>query len=143
MNRNNLQISAVLLVLGISLVSACAVYAQTATGEVNGIVTDAQSAVVPEALVKLSNQATRIETTRSTNASGQFLFVNVQPGAYVLRVEKQGFKSAEIPAFDVGVNQAKTLNVRLDVGAVAETVEVRAESLLVESTTTELGSVIG
>ncbi len=133
---------ALLLAVSLLLVSAGALYAQTATGEVNGVVTDPQGAVVPEASVKLINQATRIETTRSANAAGQFLFVNVQPGVYVLRVEKQGFKSSETPAFDVGVNQARTLNVQLDVGAVAETVEVRAEAALVESTSTELGSVI-
>jgi hypothetical protein len=116
--------------------------AQTATGQVNGTVTDAQGGTVPDATVRLSNQATGIETTRPTNSSGAFVFVNVQPGAYVIRVSKPGFKEAEISAVSVGVNQAATVNVTLDVGAVAETVAVTAESPLIQPTTTELGTVI-
>ena len=116
--------------------------AQTATGEVTGAVTDALGAIVPEASVKLINQATGIETSRSTSESGGYLFVNVQPGVYHLRVAKAGFKETEISSFTVGVNQAVRLNVKLDVGAVAERMEVMAEASLVQATTTELGTVI-
>src|SRR5262245_5906967 len=78
---------------------------QTATGEVNGTITDPAGAAVPAATVKLINQATKIEEQARPNQSGYYIFVNVRPGAYVLRVEAQGFKAAQIPAFDVGVSQ--------------------------------------
>jgi len=112
--------------------------AQTATGEVTGTLTDPLGAIVPEASVKLINQATGIETSRSTSESGGYLFVNVQPGVYHLRVAKAGFKETEISSFTVGVNQAVRLNVKLDVGAVVERMEVMAEASLVQATTTEL-----
>ncbi len=132
----------VLFALASLVLLASSAIAQTATGEVNGIASDAQGGGVPEAVVRLINQATGIETTRSTNAAGAFIFVNVQPGMYQLRVAKTGFKEAQVTGFDVGVNQAVTLNVKLDVGAVIETVSVTAEAPLVQSTTTELGTVI-
>ena len=116
--------------------------AQTATGEVNGTVTDTSGASVPGAIVKLTNQATSIETTRSTNDSGAFVFVNVQPGPYVVRASHPGFKETEIRAVEVGVNQAAKLNIKLDVGGVSETVEVAATAALIQTTTTELGTII-
>lgn len=124
------------------LVCVPAVYSQTATGEVNGTVTDAQGAVVPNASVKLINQGTKIETTVSTNGTGDFTFINVQPGSYVLRVEKQGFKKVDVAAFDVAVNQTIRQQIKLDIGATTETLEVTAQSTLIQPTTTELGTVI-
>src|SRR5712692_5611023 len=118
------------------------VHAQTAVGEVNGTITDKSGGFIGGATVKLTNQATKIETTRSTGGSGEFIFVNVQPSRYALRVQKPGFKEVEVPDFEVGVNQAVTQNIKLDVGSVSEIVEVKAESTQVEATTTELGTVI-
>src|SRR5438876_12372046 len=66
------------------------ILAQTSTGGANGTVTDPSGAVVSGAAVKLVNQATNIENKTETTSSGYFVFVNVQPGTYVLSVEKQG-----------------------------------------------------
>ena len=99
------RIAAVLVaVLALSL--APVVRAQRATGEVNGTVTDTSGGAVPSAMVKLTNQATGIETVRSTNESGVYLFVNVQPGAYLVHVSKSGFRDDELKGVVVGVNQA-------------------------------------
>ncbi len=117
-------------------------FAQTATGEVNGTVADQAGAGVPAAVVKLVNQATQIETQVVTNESGFFTLVNVRPGTYVLRVEAQGFKTAQVPNFDVGVNQTVTRNVPLAVGDVNQTVEVSSEGELVQQSSSELGTVI-
>src|SRR5262245_59246868 len=118
------------------------IFGQTSTGEVNGTVTDPAGAAVPGAVVKLINQATKIETLARPNQSGYYIFVNVRPGPYVLRVEAQGFKAAQIPVFDVGVSQTITLNVTLTVGEVSQTVEVTANTELLQSSSSELGTVI-
>ena len=68
--------------------------------------------------------------------------VNVKPGFYVLRVEATGFKTAQIAAFEVGVNEILTQNVGLTLGSISQTVEVTAEAALVQSTTAELGTLI-
>jgi hypothetical protein len=118
-----------------------AVDAQTATGQVSGVISDSSGAPVPEASIRLANEATGIETVRSTNESGSFVFVNVSPGPYRVRVGKAGFKEAD-STVTVGVSQSVTVNVRLEVGAVSESVDVTAEGSIVQTTTTELGTVI-
>ncbi|HEU4386485.1 MAG TPA: carboxypeptidase regulatory-like domain-containing protein, partial [Blastocatellia bacterium] len=115
---------------------------QTATGEVNGTVTDPQGAVVSGATVKLVNQATGIELQSSSKQNGDFTFVNVRPGNYVLTVEAQGFKKVQIPQFTVGVNQTITQEVKLSVGDVTQTVEISAGAESLQRTSAELGTVI-
>src|SRR5207248_3339701 len=115
--------------------------AQTRGGEANGTVIDSSGAVVPGASVTLTNQATNIQNTATSNNNGYFVFVNVQPGPYKLKVEKSGFKAVE-SSFQVAVNQAVTQNMKLDVGSASTTVEVTAAAPVIDSTTTELGTVI-
>src|SRR4051812_42985500 len=109
---------------------ATALYGQSATGGVNGTVTDPARAAVPGATVVLRNTATNIENTASTNNSGLFTFVNVQPGQYTLNVKGAGFKAAQVPTFTVGVNQTVTQDMTLSIGAVNETVTVQSQSEL-------------
>src|SRR6516165_10847933 len=90
--------------------------AQRATGEVNGTVTDSSGGTVPAAAVKLTNQDTGIESTRATNDTGAYLFVNVPPGTYRVRVSKEGFRDAEVTRVVVGVNQVATADVSLELG---------------------------
>jgi len=130
------------LLLATLMALASTLYAQTSTGEVNGTITDPAGAAVPVATVKLINQATKIEMQTRPNQSGYYIFVNVRPGSYVLRVEAQGFKAAQVPAFDVGVSQTMTQNVALTVGEVSQTVEVTANTEMLQSSSSELGTVI-
>src|SRR5215510_16543042 len=87
--------------------------AQTSTGEVNGTVTDPNGGGVPNAQVKLVSQKTKIETSATTNDSGYFVFVNVKPSTYLIRVEVTGFKKAITVPFDIGVNETTTQNIAL------------------------------
>lgn len=64
------------------------------------------------------------------------------PDSYVLTAEKQGSKTAQVNAFDIQVNQTLTQNIRLGVGAISESVTVSAEAPLLQSSTSELGTVI-
>ena len=128
-------------VVVLMLSSAVVVFSQ-ANGKVSGTVTDANGAGVSGAAIKLQNQATKIETEATTNESGYFNFVNLNPAMYTLRVEVQGFKGAQTPAFDVGVNEAVTQNVSLTVGQVSETVEISTSAELIQQTSSDLGTVI-
>ena len=116
-------------------------FAQSATGEVTGTVTDKSGGAVAGATVKLNNAATGVGDQAQTNASGSYTFINVQPGPYVLTVENAGFKTAQAK-FEISVNQTLTENLTLDVGSVNETVTVSAEAPLVQQSSTTLGTVI-
>src|SRR5690349_15801246 len=132
-----------LISLPVTLLAMCAVlFGQTSTGEVNGVVADPSGAAVPAASVRLINLATKIETQATPNQDGYFIFVNVRPGLYALRIAAPGFKITEIPSFDVGVSQTVKQNITLTVGDVSQTVEVNANAELLQSGSTELGTVI-
>jgi len=130
------------ILLVVLLVTAGVAHAQTATGEVNGTVTDKSGGFVAGASVMLANQATKIEDRVTTNSDGYFVFINVKPGTYVLGVEAKGFKITQVSPFDVGVNQTVTQTVKLEVGAINEKVVVSAEAVMLEGSTSELGTVI-
>src|SRR5215470_5787991 len=115
---------------------------QTSTGEVNGTVSDPNGGAVPNALVQLISQKTKIETSATTNQSGYFVFVNVKPGNYIIRVEVAGFKKAITVPFDLLVNETATQNIALALGEVSETVEVSAGAELVHGSNSELVTVI-
>src|SRR5579864_6901143 len=117
--------------------------AQSASGGVNGTITDRSDAGISGATVRLTNVGTKITNQTKTNSSGNFVFINVMPGAYVLDVEKSGFKAAHVSQFDIDVNQTLTQLVQLDVGAVNESVTVSAEAPLLQASTSEIGTVIG
>src|SRR5438046_4497861 len=110
---------------------------QTASGEVNGTVTDKSGGFVGSAAVKLTNQATGIDDRATTNSDGYFVFINVKPGMYVLGVEARGFKTTRISSFEVGVNKTVTQAVSLDVGADNEQVVVSAETAMLDASTSE------
>ena len=117
-------------------------FAQTSTGEVNGTVTDASGAAVPGANITLTNNATQVTFQAVTNASGQYFLIHVLPGSYSLKVDKPGFSTVQVEQLTIGVNQTVKQDVALKVGAVSQTVQVSAEAATVESSTTELGTVI-
>src|SRR5262245_37110938 len=132
----------VMAALVFTVLAAVVLQAQTATGEVNGTVSDPNGAAVPGAIVKLVNQATKAETETITSQSGYFTFVNVKPASYVLMIETKGFKKSLTNPFSLGVSETVTQNVSLAIGEMSEVVEVSAASELVQSSSSELGSVI-
>src|SRR2546421_7242872 len=87
-----------------------AVSAQTATGEVNGTITDPNGAAVPGAVVKLIDQATKVEADATSNQSGYFTFVNLKPATYTLMMEAKGFKKSLTSSFVLGVSETLTKN---------------------------------
>src|SRR5499426_3624712 len=137
--RSKIIATGIVLVL---FVCASFAPAQTATGGVNGNVTDPSGAVVPGATIKLTNEATQVETLSKTNETGNYVFVGVQPGTYTLKAEMAGFRSVEAKGLKVDVSQTVSQNFTFEVGGVTETVEVDFAAPLVNSTTSELGTVI-
>src|SRR3954462_7919447 len=123
------------------LFCGCRLFAQSATGEVTGTVSDKSGGAIAGAMVKLNNSATGVGDQAQTNSSGSYTFINVQPGPYVLSVESPGFKTAQAK-FDISVNQTVTENMTLDLGSVNETVTVSSEAPLVQQSSTTLGTVI-
>lgn len=131
------------LILGVALVcSPSLLRAQVATASVNGTVKDTSGALVPGASVVLRNVATNVQQSTVTNDAGNYVLVNIVPGRYTLKVTKQGFAAATHPEFDLAVNQTTTLDFTMKVGSSTETVVVEALDSGIQTSSSELGTVI-
>ena len=97
-------------------------YAQT--GTLAGTVTDPTGAGVPGAKVTAKNQGTASVRTALTDSSGTYLIPNVAVGNYDITMEKEGFKALNFQGVQLTVAQSLTLNGKLEIGAVAQTVDV-------------------
>jgi hypothetical protein len=132
------SIVAILIVAFIGSVS----YGQTFRGSLTGIVTDAQGAVVANASVQLKNPATDAVVDSKSNSAGEFNFPELQPGTYSLTVSLSGFQTKKIDNIDVAVSKVVNQKVELSIGSESTVVDVVANGVQVDSTTSSLVSVI-
>src|SRR6266852_4995289 len=130
------------LVVLFCLLSSTLVLAQSTGGRILGRVTDPSGAVLANVTVRIINQATGVARETKTNSSGDYALLEVVPGNYTAEFEQKGFKKNVQKDVTVEVNQVVTLNSSLQIGATAETVEVTSEAPLVDTTSTQLGTVV-
>src|SRR5262245_10392070 len=116
--------------------------AQFETASVVGTVRDSSGGVVAGATVTLTNTATAVSVTRTTNADGGYEFVTVRPGIYVVTAERPGFAMALVDNVEVQVAARLRVDLQLAVGQLTEKVVVTASSPLVETETSQRGQVI-
>lgn len=129
------------LVVAVGVLAAIA-YAQTGTGEITGSVTDSSGAVVAGATVALTNPATGVRRSTTSNSEGLFNFPALRPGTYTLRVEMQGFQAQVRGDIVLQVGQIPRIDFALAVGNVTETVEVTGGAPVLETESTSVGTVI-
>jgi hypothetical protein len=122
-------------VISRGLVAAAIVFSLTAStfaqsaGTITGSVRDSSGAVLPGATVTAVNVAQTATHTAQSNPQGSFVLAQIPPGTYIISVELSGFKKVE--KHDVVLSTASTVNVGefvMEVGAVSETVTVRADA---------------
>ncbi len=116
--------------------------AQSTYGSIAGAVTDSSGAAIADAQVTLTNLGTSEKRTQTTGSDGLYSFVNLFPGRYKVEAEKTGFKHFTRPEVVVEVNQSARIDVTLQVGDVTQSVEVTAETPLLQSETSSLGQVV-
>jgi hypothetical protein len=114
------------LLVTLAVATAGSAQTQITTGVVQGMVADQSGAVVTGANVEVRNLDTNLVKTLSTDDDGRFVFLQLPPGRYTLKVSKQGFATLVQENLEVTVGRAITLNLALKVSPVAETVVVTA-----------------
>src|SRR5216683_2213834 len=125
------------------LASTTAAFGQSSTSAINGVVNDPVGAVVPGAKVTLRNVDTNVVRTTVSNSGGDYFFSSVPPARYILMFSAPSFQTETISPFEVAVAQTVTINAALRVGDVSQSVTVEAAGTQVESSTAQLGTVIG
>ena len=130
-----------LLVVSTTILFAATAMSQVGTSNIAGVVSDPQGNVVAGATVKLfGNQGTN--RTVVTNDNGYYAFSSVQPGSYRIEVEMKGFKKASVSEFKASVDITTTVNVKVEIGEVTETVNVDAAGLesIINTTDASVGN---
>src|SRR5215831_7974208 len=118
------SIACLFFLISFLLIAGIAASAQETTGSLRGTVTDANGAVVSGANVTLTNDATGVSQTRQTTGDGLFEFVKLTPGSYTVAIEATGFKRSLNKSVSVKLGIVNSLDVKLEPGAVTETVTI-------------------
>ncbi|PYR02872.1 MAG: hypothetical protein DMF97_03375 [Acidobacteria bacterium] len=135
-----MRLKSLAAMLPVLLVMAGTAFAQETTGAIKGRTIDAQGLAVPGATVTVSG--TQGSKTTTTDAEGRFNVPFLTPGTYTVRGELQGFKSVEQQGVAVSLGQAVEIPLKMEVGGLAETVQVTASSPVVDTATTTSGAVL-
>src|SRR6267378_2635155 len=114
----------------------------SSTATVAGTVTDQKAAAVPGAHVELLSVATNESRTQTTNDTGYYTFVSVAPGDYKVTIKKDGFRTTTIGPLSVQVGKVATVDTQLEIGAIAQMVEVRATAVELQTSDSSVGNVI-
>ena len=134
-----IRIATVLLAL--CVLSTCA-FAQTAsTGALAGVVTDPSGAVVPGATIRVINTATGDTHNFVSQSNGSYLAPFLSPGTYRVEASKEGFSTEAFTEISIAVAETSTLNVKLQVGQVSQSVTVSTEAQLLQTQDQALGHV--
>src|SRR6201996_6218061 len=118
-----------------------ALHAQV-TGAITGRVTDSSGAVVAGAKITATNANTNFTQDATTDAGGEYHLPALPPGTYTVKIVATGFQTFTTTAIDVKVNDQLRIDASLTVGGVEQNVSVEANTVQVESDSTQLGDVI-
>ncbi len=126
MNRHSKYWETLLLAISLILLGAARTPAQTTVGGIRGMVVDVSGAIVPGVVVVATNTATNLEYRAVTNSEGIYQIARIPPGKYVVTAESQGFRKAEYTDVEVKIGTDTVVDIKLEVGALTETVTVDA-----------------
>lgn len=122
--------------------SAGSAAAQPSTGTIWGYVTDAQDAVVPDVEIIVINRDTGVSKTTKADSLGQFEVPYLLTGTYTVRVEREGFLAYEQTGIVLTAGQKARVDLRIEVGAVTDTVSVTSDAPVLNVSTSEQGQLL-
>jgi trimeric autotransporter adhesin len=137
-----MRMRAALLLAALAVAAnAGALFGQGFQGGVRGAVKDA-GGVIPGVEVTLTNEATNISRSTTSNEKGEYVFSNVDPGTYSVKATLAGYKTIDRKAIPVGTQQFITLDLLMEVGAIEENITVTGQSPIIETANASQGTVL-
>src|SRR5262249_279684 len=123
-----------MLICAVCVLAAASASAQVQTGSIVGAATDASNAVMPGVTVSVSgDRLIGGVQTQVTDSSGAYRFDRLPPGAYSVKFELQGFKTVTRDGIQISASFVATVNAKMEVGSVSETITVTGESPTVDT----------
>jgi hypothetical protein len=131
------------LIIGalLAVISPGFAFGQGFQGGLRGSVKDS-GGVVPGVDVTMTNESTDIARSTTTNERGEYVFTNVDPGTYKIKVALQGYKTIEQQGIRIGTQQFLTLDLTMEVGRLEENITVTGSSPLIETANASQGTVL-
>jgi hypothetical protein len=124
------------------LVLSASVARADINGSISGIVTDPSGAVIPGAKVTATAMSTNVQATTVTDAKGFYAFPALSVGQYRITLAHPGFDQFLMSGIIINANSAIRVDIKLTIGKVANTIEVKSDALQVETQSTQMGEVI-
>ena len=124
------------------ILTALVALAQDPRGIILGRVTDASASPLANAAIKITNTATGLTVTTTSNETGDYRAPYLNPGTYNVEIEAPGFSKMIRSSVQVRTTETVTLDIEMKVGQVSESVEVKAETPLLNAADVSLGQVI-
>jgi hypothetical protein len=135
--------AALALAIAAALLAPLPASAQTLYGSITGNVTDQQGAAIPGATVTATNTGTGLNVNAVTDANGSYTFRNLPPGIYDLNASLEGFRALNQTGLRVSAGNPVRVDLKLEVGALAETVNVVSETTLLQTEKADLSTELG
>src|SRR5215468_501516 len=107
------------------------------TGAITGVVRDPRQAVVTGAKVQITNVQTNVSEDTTTGADGSYHFLALSPGSYKITATASGFRAYNATDITLQVNDQLRIDITLQVGAIAETIDVSASAAHIETENTQ------
>ncbi len=126
----------------LSLVGMSSAYAQTTLGSITGRVTDPAAASVANAKIIATNTGTGVAYRTNTNNAGNYVLQQMALGNYEVSIEAAGFRRYSRRNISLTVAQTLTIEAKLEIGAVEQTMEVSSEVSQLQTNTSDLGTTI-
>ncbi len=118
-------------------------YSQNVSATLTGTVKDSGGAVIPNAQIALTNQATKTVSNSVSNEAGVFVFSTILPGVYSLSVSTQGFKTLNLKDINIVTNERRSLgDLVMQVGELQQSIEVAADVTPVQTASSERAGLV-
>ena len=131
-----------LVLLCLTLSTACLAVGQTDTARLSGVVSDPVGRSIPLASVTITNLATGGKRDTTSNSDGIYTLPSVTPGRYRVSIEKEGFRSVVLDGLVLNIQDVIQQNFQLEIGSVTQSVTVEATTAVLATGDAALGGII-
>lgn len=142
LSRRATLAAGILVAVAVLLFFPSFVFAQIDTGSIVGVVNDPSGAAILGATVTLSNEATGVSRSVTTNSDGSYQFSAISPGTYTVKAEAANFQSAVHTNLEISVQSRPAVDFTLKVGPSSETIEVSSATPVLQTESADVGGVV-
>src|SRR3954468_4191195 len=126
----------------LALALSALAFFQTTSSRITGAISDPAGAAIPAATITVLNADTGLSFTAMSGAQGEFAIPSIPPAPYRVTVSAKGFRTGVINDVKLDTAVPATINMKLEVGAITETIEVTGSSEVIQSASATVSSTL-